>query len=153
VYDLGSGDGRIIIVAAQRYGARGVGVEIDPKLVAAARRRAREAGVDSRVAFLQDDAKAVDLSAATVVTLYLRMNLKLRPALQQQLQRGARIVALNFDMGDWLPDEAQLIEEPDGESSIFYLWRIGDTDGPTPTRAGEKGGRGSSKQDPAAQNA
>jgi hypothetical protein len=152
VFDLGSGDGRIIILAAQRYGARGVGVEIDPKLVAAARRRARAAGVERRVTFLEGDAKAVNLSPASVVTLYLRMSLKLQPTLKAQLRRGCRIVSLNFDMGDWLPDEVQLVEEPIGESNIFYLWRIGDgRDATSPWGTGA-GRAPNAAQDTAARN-
>ncbi|MEX1127692.1 MAG: methyltransferase domain-containing protein, partial [Vicinamibacterales bacterium] len=107
VLDLGCGDGRIPIRAAQKYGARGIGVDIDPKLVDAARANARSAGVEHLVEFRVEDAMTTDLSKATVVTLYLlsSSNATLRPRLQEQLAPGARIVSHAFSMGaDWPAD-------------------------------------------------
>ena len=106
VYDLGSGDGRIVITAAQRFGARGVGVELDGALVGLARDNAGKAGVGDRVSFRQADLFATDLSEATVVTLYLSpsVNLRLRSKLQRELKPGTRIVSHRFGIGDWQPD-------------------------------------------------
>jgi SAM-dependent methyltransferase len=105
VYDLGCGDGRIVIRAAQ-LGARGVGVDVDGRLVAEAREAAARAGVAERVEFREQDLFGADLHDATVVTLYLfrRMNLELRPKLLAELRPGARVVSHRFDMGDWKPD-------------------------------------------------
>ena len=106
VYDLGSGDGRILITAAQRFGARGVGVDLDGALVTLARQNARKAGMSDRVSFRQADLFATDLSEATVVTLYLSpsVNLRLRSKLQRELKPGTRIVSHRFPIGDWQPD-------------------------------------------------
>jgi predicted RNA methylase len=105
VYDLGSGDGRIVILAAQKYGARGVGIEIDPKLVALARALAREGGVDDKVSFVEGDLFTADISPATVVTLYLSttINADLEPRLRRELRAGSRIVSQQFPMGSWTP--------------------------------------------------
>ena len=107
VYDLGSGDGRIVILAAQRYGARGVGIEIDPKLVALSRQLAIEGGVADRVRFIEGDMFTSDISPATVVTLYLSttINAELEPKLRRELRPGARIVSQQFPMGAWTPDQ------------------------------------------------
>lgn len=107
VYDLGSGDGAIVIRAAEKLGARGVGIEIDPKLVKDATNRARKRGVADRVRFLQGDLFKADLSEATVVTLYLSLsiNRRLAPKLMKELKQGARVVSHRFDMYDWRPDE------------------------------------------------
>jgi SAM-dependent methyltransferase len=122
VYDLGSGDGRIVIAAAREFGARGVGIEIDPVLVERARAAARDDGVADRVEFRQGDMYEADLRDATVVTLFLHPepNLKLRPTLQADLAPGSRIVSYIWDMGDWAPDETRRI---DPRRRIF-LWRI-----------------------------
>ena len=103
VYDLGSGDGRIVIAAAQKFGARGVGVDIDPVRITEAQENARRAGVQNRVTFKLQDALQADVSEATVVTLYMlsAINVKLRPILTKELRPGARIVSHNFAMGDW----------------------------------------------------
>src|SRR5512137_2640385 len=105
VYDLGCGDGRIVITAAQKFGARGVGVDIDPQRVAESETNARRAGVEKLVSFKLQDALTVDVSKATVVTLYLlsASNMKLRPLLTRQLAPGARILSHAFSMGDWEP--------------------------------------------------
>ena len=101
VYDLGSGDGRIVILAAQKYGARGVGIEIDPKLVALSRQLAREGGVEDKVSFVEADMFTADISAATVVMLYLSttINADLEPKLRRELRPGSRIVSQQFPMG------------------------------------------------------
>lgn len=106
VYDLGSGDGRIVITAAQEYGARGVGIEIDTQLVREARQNAAEAGVDDRVEFRLQDMFEADFSDATVIALYLLpdANRQLRPELFEQLDPGDRVVSHDFDMGAWDPD-------------------------------------------------
>ena len=121
VFDLGSGDGRIPISAARDFGARAVGIEIDPSLVARARQNARDAGVDGSVTFRIGDMYAADLTGATVVTLFLnpRPNLKLRPALLASLPPGARIVSYVWDMADWQPDAVRTI---DGRRIL--LWRV-----------------------------
>lgn len=105
VYDLGSGDGRIVIEAARRFGARGVGIDIDPERVREANENARAAGVADRVRFVQQDMFEADLREATVVTLYLvpQFNQRLRPKLLRELPPGARVVSHQYDMGDWPP--------------------------------------------------
>lgn len=121
VYDLGSGDGRIVIRAAQKYGARGVGIEIDLELVRKARRNAREAGVSDLVEFRQADLFETDLSEATAVTLYLlpSVNLKLRPKLFEELEPGTPVVSHDFDMGKWTPEKK--VEE---NGDTIYRWTI-----------------------------
>jgi len=126
VYDLGSGDGRIVIAAARDFGARGVGIEIDPSLVALSNEQARKAGVADRVTFRSDDLFDVDLSDATVVTLYLsyNMNLRLRPKLFRELRPGSRIVSHDFDMGaDLLPTQTVQVMWRDRRSNVF-LWVV-----------------------------
>jgi SAM-dependent methyltransferase len=130
VIDLGSGDGRIVIVAARHYGARGLGVEIVPDLVAQSRDNARRAGVADRVEFRVQDLFETDLSPATVITMYLLpdVNLKLKPRLQA-LKPGTRIVSHDWDMGDWKPDRVVTIDVPDKpygleKVSRLYLWTI-----------------------------
>lgn len=121
VYDLGSGDGRIVILAAKKFGARGVGVELDEKLVKDSAKNAQKAGVAGRVSFRQDDLFKTDLSDATVVTLYLSnsINMRLRGILERQLKPGARIVSHRFTFGDWKPEAEQHLE-----GTSIYLWRI-----------------------------
>ena len=121
VFDLGSGDGRIPIAAARDFGARGVGIEIDPALVARAEASARAAGVQDRVEFRIGDMYAADLRGATVVTLFLHPepNLKLRPKLQKELAPGARIVSYMWDMGDWRPDVVRRVNR-----HRIFLWTI-----------------------------
>jgi SAM-dependent methyltransferase len=125
VYDLGSGDGRLVIAAARDFRARAVGIEIDPKLVAQSREYARRAGVESRTTFVEQDLFHADLSAATVVTLYLtrEVNLRLRPKLERELPPGARIVSFNFDLGDWEP-ASMLRVDIDGRTTPVYLWVV-----------------------------
>ncbi len=121
VYDLGSGDGRIVIMAAQRYGAHGVGIEIDPYRVYQARMNAIEAGVEERVSFREQDLFEADFSDATVVTVYLLpgVNRELRPLLFEQLAPGTRVVSHNFEMGAWAPDSTMQV----GPSEV-HLWTI-----------------------------
>ena len=127
VYDLGSGDGRLVITAAKQYGARGVGIDIDPALITQSRANARKEGVESLVEFRQQDALTVDVSPASVVTLYLLSgaNLKLRPTLQKQLKPGSRIISHQFGMGDWVPTRTETITDQRGTSPLFYVWIIG----------------------------
>jgi len=122
IYDLGSGDGRIPITAAQKYGTRGVGIDINPERIREANENAQKAGVTDRVQFLQQDLFQSDFSEATVVTLYLlpELNVKLRPQLFKQLKPGTRIVSHDFDMGDWKPD--QVVQTQEG--STIYYWVI-----------------------------
>lgn len=121
IYDLGCGDGRIIITAAKEYGAKGVGVDIDPNRIKEANRNAQKEGVSDKVQFIQQDLFEVDFSKASVVTLYLLpyVNLKLRPKLLAQLKPGTRVVSNEFDMGDWEPEKKIKV----GESTI-YFWTI-----------------------------
>ena len=125
VYDLGSGDGRIVIAAARHFGARGVGVEIDPALVAQSRAAARRLGLEDRVRFVEQDIFATDVREATVVTLYLspELNLRLRPILLAQLRPGSRVVSHDFDMGDWTPVRTVRVPE-DGRDQVLHLWVI-----------------------------
>jgi SAM-dependent methyltransferase len=122
VYDLGSGDGRILITAAKKYGARGIGIEIDPALVKKATDNAAAAGVSDRVRFLNQNFFTSDISDATVVTLYLlqSLNERLRPKLVRELKPGTRIVSHVFNMGpEWPPQKTLMVER-----SPIFLWTI-----------------------------
>jgi SAM-dependent methyltransferase len=125
VYDLGSGDGRILIAAARDRGARGVGMEIDPVLVAQSTERARRLGLADRLSFRQQDLFEADLTPATVVTLYLSpdLNRRLRPKLLSELRPGARIVSHSFDMGDWAPAQTLQVSSNEGTHTL-YLWVV-----------------------------
>jgi hypothetical protein len=130
VIDLGSGDGRIVILAARRFGATGLGVEIDPELVSRSQRAARNSGVAERVQFRVEDLFTTDLSAATVITMYLlpEFNLRLRPSLLA-LKPGTRIVSHDWDMADWQPDQTTVVPVPDKavgreKSSKVHLWVV-----------------------------
>jgi SAM-dependent methyltransferase len=127
LYDLGCGDGRIVITAAQKFGTRGTGIDIDPARIKEAQENARKAGVTGLVKFMEQDLFDTKFSDATVITLYLlpALNLKLRPKLLQ-LKPGTRIVSHSFDMGDWKPDKSI---EVDGEHIFFWV---------VPARAGKK---------------
>lgn len=122
VYDLGCGDGRIVIAAARDYGAHGVGIDIDPERIQEARDNARKAGVEALVKFQVKDLFDTDLHDATVVALYLLpdVNLRLRPKLLSELKPGARIVSHDFHMGDWKPDKQALVDA----GSKIYLWTV-----------------------------
>ena len=125
VYDLGCGDGRIVITAAREFGARGVGIDIDPQRIAEANANAEREGVQHLVTFIEQDAMTVDVSDATVVTLYLlsSSNLKLRPLLTSQLPPGARIVSHAFSMGDWSADQIDRFTDLRGNTRTLFLWR------------------------------
>jgi SAM-dependent methyltransferase len=125
VYDLGCGDGRVVIAAAKRYRARGVGVDIDPKRITESRANARQAGVVDRVKFLQQDLFETDIREATVVTLYLlpQLNRQLRPKLLSDLRPGTRVVSHDFDMDDWPPDKVIYVPGSTYEHTVFY-WVI-----------------------------
>jgi SAM-dependent methyltransferase len=125
VFDLGSGDGRVVVAAARDFGARGFGVEIDPELVQQARDAAYVAGVTDRATFLWQDLFVTDLRGATVVTLYLRddVNLRLRPKLLRELAAGSRVVSHDFDMGDWPADRVQRVRSA-VRNHTLYLWLI-----------------------------
>jgi SAM-dependent methyltransferase len=121
VYDLGSGDGRIPILAAQKFGARAVGIELEPRLVALSRQVAEEGEVSDRVTFIEGDLFTTDLSPATVVTLYLSgsVNSRLEPKLKRELRPGARIVSHQFPIGKWTPDKTMRVNDED-----LFLWTI-----------------------------
>jgi SAM-dependent methyltransferase len=121
VYDLGCGDGRIVITAAQKYGVRGVGIDIDPQRINEAHANAKAGNVTDKVRFVEGDLFEADISEATVVTLYLltRLNEKLKPKLLKDLRPGTRVVSHAFDMGDWAPEQKAQVG-----SSTVYLWRI-----------------------------
>lgn len=127
LYDLGCGDGRIVIAAA-KLGARGVGIDIDPVRIQEATENARKAGVEDRVKFIRQDLFQADIHEATVVSLFLlsSVNLRLRPKLLADLKPGTRVVSNTFDMGDWKPDKEMKLEEEDeySLSNKFFLWII-----------------------------
>lgn len=133
IYDLGSGDGRILIRAAKKYGARGVGIEMDSVLVELSRTRAKEEGVDHLVEFQIEDALKVDISPATVVTLYMLpwFNEKMRPNLQK-LRPGSRIVAHDYGIEGWPPIKVEKLPEiqktPSGyvHEHVIFLWKVGN---------------------------
>lgn len=122
VYDLGSGDGRIVILAAQKYGARAVGIEIDSRLVGIARQVARDGEIEHRVSFVEGDLFAADISAATLVTLYLSptVNAKLAPKLRTELRPGTRIVSHQFPIADWQAEQS--VRADDG--TLLYLYIV-----------------------------
>ena len=131
VYDLGCGDGRIVIAAAKTYGAHGVGIDIDPERIKEAKENAKKAGVENLVRFEENDLFQADVHDATVVTLFLlsSVNLRLRPKLLHDLKPGTRIVSNTFDMGDWKPEKEQSIDGTSGVedsffSHTFYLWTV-----------------------------
>ena len=124
VYDLGSGDGRVVIAAAKKFGVKAVGFEIDPGLVKLARENVRKQGVEKLVEIRQQDFMTANLAPASVVTLYLSSdgNLALRPALMHQLKPGARVVSYGFDMGDWAPKIMETYRDRAGDSHLLYIW-------------------------------
>jgi precorrin-6B methylase 2 len=132
VYDLGCGDGRIVIAAAKTYGARGVGIDINPERIKEAKENARKAGVENLVRFEENDLFEANFREATVVTLFLlpTVNLKLRPKLQEQLKPGTRIVSNTFDMGEWKAEREATVADSGGDddytglSQHLYLWTV-----------------------------
>jgi SAM-dependent methyltransferase len=125
VYDLGCGDGHLLIRAALDYGVSGVGVDVNGDLLAQARDRAGQAGVSDRLRFVQGNLFTTPLHDATVVLIYLlpHLNLRLRPTLWQQLLPGSRVVSHQFDMDDWPPDQTLVLPDSE-EDSVLYLWRM-----------------------------
>ena len=121
VYDLGCGDGRLVITAAKEHGARAVGIDINPERIKESQENARQAGVTDRVSFRNEDLFEADIKEASVVTLYLlqSLNEKLRPKLWKELKPGTRVVSHTFDMGEWKPEK-----EVDIEGRKIYFWRI-----------------------------
>jgi ribosomal protein L11 methylase PrmA len=121
LYDLGSGDGRIAIAAAKKFGIKAVGIDIDPERIREATENARKAGVEKLVQFRQEDLFKADFSEATVVTLYLLpdLNVKLRPRLWEELKPGTRIVSHQFDMGTWKPEKRL-----ESNGRVVYFWTI-----------------------------
>ncbi|MBN3883733.1 MAG: class I SAM-dependent methyltransferase [Nostoc sp.] len=121
LYDLGSGDGRIVNTAAQKYGTRGIGIDINPERIKEANENAKKAGVTERVKFVQQDLFTTDFSEATVVTLYLlpEVNAKLRPKLLKELKPGTRIVSHAFDMGNWKPQQTLNVQ-----GKTIYYWVV-----------------------------
>jgi uncharacterized protein (TIGR03000 family) len=130
VYDLGCGDGRIVVTAVEKFGAkRGVGVDLDSERIRESKENAREHKVEDKVEFRQGDVLDIkDLSAASVVTLYMSddLNLRLRPILQKTLKPGSRVVSHRFTMGDWKPLKSITITDQDGEKYRLHLWKIGE---------------------------
>ena len=131
VYDLGCGDGRIVIAAAKTYGAHGVGIDINPERIEEAKANAKNAGVENLVRFEENDLFAANFKDATVVTLFLlpQVNLKLRPRLLAELKPGTRVVSNTFDMGDWKPDKEINLSDAQGVeyaslSQRLYLWTV-----------------------------
>ncbi|MGH8666629.1 MAG: class I SAM-dependent methyltransferase, partial [Burkholderiales bacterium] len=123
LYDLGSGDGRIVVTAAKRFGVRGTGIDIDPQRIAEANENAKKEGVTHLVTFKNIDLFTADFSDATVITLYLlpRLNVKLRPKLLNELKNGTRIVSHAFDMGEWQPEKHVKVDGRD-----VYFWTVND---------------------------
>ena len=136
VFDLGCGDGRIVIEAAKRFGARGVGVDIDPLRIKEANDNARAAGVQNRVTFILQDLFEANISSATVVMMYLlpEVNMRLRPKLLGELKPGTRIVSHNYDLGDWKPLRTITVKQVETTNSdhTVYFWVV------PPRAAGQK---------------
>ena len=125
LYDLGSGDGRIVITAAKKFGTRGIGFDLDPDRVSEARENARRAGVTDRVRFEQQDIFTAKIADATVITMYLLpdVNMRLRPKLLSELKPGTRIVSHNYDLGDWQPVQRKEMDVS-GINHTLYLWIV-----------------------------
>jgi predicted O-methyltransferase YrrM len=125
LYDLGSGDGRIVITAARRFGTRGIGYDLDPERVSEARENAKRAGVTDRVRFEQQDIFTAKIADATVVTMYLLpdVNMRLRPKLLSELKPGTRIVSHNYDLGDWQPVQRKEMDVS-GVNHTLFLWIV-----------------------------
>lgn len=130
-YDLGSGDGRILITAAKQYGTRGIGIDIDPQRIEQAKQKALKSFVGEKLEFYQQDLFSSNFADATVIFIYLlpHLNLRLRPQLWQQLKPGTRIVSRDFDMGNWKPLKQvtlTVIEEGEEEQVTLYYWEVGN---------------------------
>jgi hypothetical protein len=128
VYDLGSGDGRIVITAAKKYGVKAIGFEIDPERIKESRENIRKEGVGNLVEIRDQDIRTVDLSPASVLTMYLlpEVNLMIRPNIWKQMKPGSRVVSHDFDMGDWKPAKEVHIKDKTGWDHNLYLWYVSD---------------------------
>ena len=131
LYDLGSGDGRIVVAAAKKFGIRSVGFEIDPVLVKDSRQIIKQAGLEELVEIREQDIRTVDFSPASVITMYLypAANLRLRPVLMRELKPGSRVISHDFNMGSWKPDRVERLQDTAGLSRKIYRWRIADRAG------------------------
>lgn len=130
VYDLGSGDGRIVVTAAKKYGVKAVGFEIDPERIKESHENIRKAGVGNLVEIREQDIRTVDLSPASVLTMYLlpEVNLMIRPNIWKQMKSGSRVVSHDFDMADWKPVKTESIKDRSGWDHSLYLWRVSEKD-------------------------
>jgi SAM-dependent methyltransferase len=126
VYDLGSGDGRIVVTAAKKYGVKAIGFEIDPERIKESHENIKKAGVENLVEIRQQDIRTVDLSGATVLTMYLlpEVNLMIRPNIWKQMKPGSRVVSHDFDMGDWKPLKTEQIKDGSSWDHTLYLWHV-----------------------------
>jgi tRNA G37 N-methylase Trm5 len=126
VYDLGSGDGRIVVTAAKKYGVRAIGFEIDPERIKESQENIKKAGVGNLVEIRQQDIRTVDLSPASVLTMYLlpEVNLMIRPNIWKQMKPGSRVVSHDFDMADWKPLKTENIKDASGWDHTLYLWHV-----------------------------
>lgn len=126
LYDLGSGDGRIVVAAAKRFGIRAVGFEIDPVMVKDSRQIIKQAGLEELVEIREQDIRTVNFSPASVVTMYLypAANLRLRPVLMRDLRPGSRVISHDFDMGSWKPDRVERLQDRAGLPRTIFRWRI-----------------------------
>ncbi|HEY2986357.1 MAG TPA: class I SAM-dependent methyltransferase [Candidatus Binatia bacterium] len=126
VYDLGSGDGRIVVTAAKKYGVKAIGYEIDPQRIKESHENIKKAGVEKLVEIKQQDIRTVDLSGASVLTMYLlpEVNMMLRPNIWSQMKPGSRVVSHDFDMGDWKPVKTEHIKDSSGWDHTLYFWRV-----------------------------
>jgi precorrin-6B methylase 2 len=126
VYDLGSGDGRIVVTAAKKYGVRAIGFEIDPERIRESAENIKKAGVGHLVEIRQQDIRTVDLSPASVLTMYLlpEVNLMIRPNIWKQMKPGSRVVSHDFDMGDWKPLKTENIKDGSSWDHTLYLWHV-----------------------------
>jgi len=126
VYDLGSGDGRIVVTAAKKYGVKAIGFEIDPQRIKESHENIKKAGVEKLVEIRQQDIRTVDLSQASVLTMYLlpEVNLMIRPNIWKQMKPGSRIVSHDFDMAEWKPLKTEYIKDGSSWDHTLYLWQI-----------------------------
>ena len=126
VYDLGSGDGRIVVTAAKKYGVKAIGFEIDPERIKESHENIKKAGVGNLVEIRQQDIRTVDLSQASVLTMYLlpEVNLMIRPNIWKQMKPGSRVVSHDFDMGDWKPLKTESIKDSSSWDHTLYLWHV-----------------------------
>jgi len=126
VYDLGSGDGRIVVTAAKKYGVKAIGFEIDPQRIKESHENIKKAGVENLVEIRQRDIRTVDLSGASVLTMYLlpEVNLMIRPNIWKQMKPGSRVVSHDFDMGDWKPLKTESIKDGTSWEHTLYLWHV-----------------------------